>query len=122
MQVNDPNLERPLGPYRDGVVNGTPASVVIDGHVAREWAVFPAPGKSVRFAARGDAGALVTSAGGEGERDGGTMTTPLAILYAIPERGPYGLVTSLTTIIRRIRDVTGMQLRFQGSWWVEGFG
>ncbi|KAJ2967356.1 hypothetical protein NUW54_g13527 [Trametes sanguinea] len=44
MHVRDPNLERPLGPYRDGIVNGAPASVVIDGYVAQEWAVFPAPG------------------------------------------------------------------------------
>ncbi|OJT05810.1 hypothetical protein TRAPUB_3343 [Trametes pubescens] len=121
MQVNDPNLERPLGPYRDGVVNGAPASVVLGGYVAREWAVFPAAGKGVRFAVRGDAGALVTAVGREGERDGGT-STPVAILYAIPERGPYGLVTSLTTIMRRIRDVTGLQLRFQGSWWRDGYG
>ncbi|KAI0367858.1 hypothetical protein BV20DRAFT_1054436 [Pilatotrama ljubarskyi] len=122
MHVRDPNLERPLGPFRDGVVNGAPASVVVGGHVAREWAVFPAPGRSgVRFAARGDAGALVTSVR-EGEPEERVVTTPLAMLYAVPERGPYGFVTPLTTIMRRIRDVTGMQLRFQGSWWRDGYG
>ncbi|KAI9065684.1 hypothetical protein FKP32DRAFT_1610500 [Trametes sanguinea] len=115
MHVRDPNLERPLGPYRDGIVNGAPASVVIDGYVAQEWAVFPAPGwKGVRFAARGDAGALITSRTDD-EHVGGGTTTPLAMLYAVPERGPYGLVTPLTTILRRVRDVTGMQLRFQDN-------
>ncbi|KAI0822088.1 hypothetical protein BC628DRAFT_1328102 [Trametes gibbosa] len=125
MHVRDPNAERPLGPYRDGVVNGAPASVVVDGHVAREWAVFPARGTGVRFAVRGDAGALVTSSARSGEldTDGGCATTvPLAMLYAVPERGPYGLVTPLTTILRRIRDVTGLHLRFQGSWWRDGYG
>ena len=117
MHVRDPNVERPLGPYRDGVVNGAPASVIIGGYIAREWAVFPAPDtKSIKFAARGDAGALVTTA-----RDGDAVTVPLAMLYAAPERGPYGLVTPLTTILRRIRDVTGLQLRFQGSWWRESY-
>ncbi|KAI0631743.1 hypothetical protein C8Q77DRAFT_1074712 [Trametes polyzona] len=123
MHVRDPNLERPLGPYRDGVANGVPASIVIDGHVAREWAIFPAAGKGVRFAARGDAGALVVeAAGSKGERDGGATMAPLAMVYAVPERGPYALVTPLTTVMRRIRDVTGMQLRFQGSWWRDGYG
>ncbi|EJF60923.1 hypothetical protein BD309DRAFT_957585 [Dichomitus squalens] len=111
MHVRDPNVERPLGPYRDGVVNGAPASVIIGGYIAREWTVFPAHDtKSLKFAARGDAGALITSA-----RDGGAMAVPLAMLYAAPERGPYGLVTPLTTILRRIRDVTGLHLQFQGS-------
>ncbi|OSD02328.1 hypothetical protein PYCCODRAFT_1411257 [Trametes coccinea BRFM310] len=115
MHVRDPNLERPLGPYRDGIVNGAPASVVLDGYVAQEWAVFPAPGwKGVRFAARGDAGALITSRADDAHVGGGT-TAPLAMLHAIPERGPYGLVTPLTTILRRVRDVTGLQLRFQAS-------
>ncbi|KAJ8456846.1 hypothetical protein ONZ51_g11880 [Trametes cubensis] len=116
MHVQDPNLERPVGPFRDGVVNGAPASVVIDGHVAREWAVFPAPDwKGSRFAARGDAGALLTSTSYD-DLCGGRTSTPVAMLYAIPERGPYGLVTPLTTIMRRIKDVTGLQLRFQGEW------
>ena len=115
MHVRDPNIERPLGPYRDGVVNGAPASVIIGGYIAREWTVFPAPDtKSLKFAARGDAGALITSA-----REGDTIAVPLAMLYAAPERGPYGLVTPLTTILRRIRDVTGLHLQFQGSWWQE---
>lgn len=122
MHVCDPNVERPLGPYRDGVVNGAPASVIIGGYVAREWAVFPAPGPgSLKFAARGDAGAIVTSAL-EGDPEDGAVAVPLAMLYAAPERGPYGLVTPLTTIMRRIRDVTGMQLRFQGSWWRNHYG
>ncbi|CDO77834.1 hypothetical protein BN946_scf184714.g9 [Trametes cinnabarina] len=115
MQVHDPNLERPLAPFRDGVVNGAPATVIIDGYVAHEWAVFPAPGwNSVRFATRGDVGALVTSAQDDEQGEGRT-TAPVAMLYAVPERGPYGLVTPLTTILRRIRDVTGMQLRFQSG-------
>ncbi|KAI0776997.1 hypothetical protein BD413DRAFT_468313 [Trametes elegans] len=114
MHVRDPNIERPLGPYRSGVVNGAPASVVVGGYVAREWAVFPAPGwAGIKFAARGDAGALITAALA-GEREG--STAPLALLYAVPERGPYGLVTPLSTIVRRIRDVTGMELRFQRDW------
>lgn len=122
MYVSDPNVERPLGPYRDGVVNGAPASVIIGGYVAREWAVFPAPGRGpLKFAARGDAGALITSAL-EGDPEEGAVAVPLAMLYAAPERGPYGLVTPLTTIMRRIRDVTGMQLRFQGSWWRGNYG
>ena len=123
MHVRDPNAERPLAPYRSGIVNGAPASVLIGGHVAREWAVFPAPGpKAVRFAARGDAGALVTTAlDGCPDSEGGSAA-PLAMLYAAPERGPYGLVTPLTTILRRIRDVTGMQMRFQGEWWRENYG
>ncbi|KAH9850437.1 hypothetical protein C2E23DRAFT_869907 [Lenzites betulinus] len=124
MHVRDPNAERPLGPYRDGVVNGAPASVIIDGQVAREWAIFPARGTGVRFAVRGDAGGLVTSSTRRSKHDpeGGATAAPLAILYAVPERGPYGLVTPLTTIMRRIHDVTGMPLRFQGSWWRDGYG
>ena len=121
MHVRDPNAERPLAPYRDGVVNGAPASVILGGYVAREWAVFPAPGagrKATRVAARGDAGALITTAA-DGEDVG---KVPLAMLYAAPERGPYGLVTPLTTILRRIRDVTGMQMRFQGEWWGRNYG
>ncbi|KAI0667548.1 hypothetical protein C8Q78DRAFT_981858 [Trametes maxima] len=122
MHVCDPNLERPLGPFRDGVVNGAPASVVLGAHVAREWAVFPAPDRNgVRFAVRGDAGALVTAMR-EGERGEGGTVAPLAMLCAVPERGPYGLVTPLTTILRRIRDVTGLQLRFQGNWWRDDYG
>ncbi|KAI0704398.1 hypothetical protein C8T65DRAFT_741089 [Cerioporus squamosus] len=122
MHVRDPNVERPLGPYRDGVVNGAPATVIIGGQMAREWAVFPAPGhNSIKFAARGDAGALVTSALGATPEEG-AVVVPLALLYAAPERGPYGLVTPLTTVLRRIRDVTGMHLRFQGSWWRNNYG
>ena len=118
MHVRDPNAERPLAPYRDGVVNGAPASVILSGHVAREWAVFPVPGtKATRFAARGDAGALVTTPLEGSECADGAAVVPLALLYAAPERGPYGLVTPLTTILRRIRDVTGMQMRFQGESW-----
>ncbi|KAH9938789.1 uncharacterized protein BXZ73DRAFT_76297 [Epithele typhae] len=118
MHVRDPNAERPLGPYRDGVVNGAPATVVLGGHLSREWAVFPPAGKrAARFAARGDAGALVTTAlEGEGDGEEG-LAVPLAMLYAAPERGPYGLVTPLTTILRRIRDVTGLQMRFQKPDW-----
>ncbi|KAI0641694.1 hypothetical protein C8Q79DRAFT_287124 [Trametes meyenii] len=122
MHVRDPNLERPLGPFRDGVVNGAAASVVLGVHVAREWAVFPAPGRNgARFAVRGDAGALVTAVRESGRDEGGTEA-PLAMLYAVPERGPYGLVTPLTTVMRRIRDVTGLQLRFQGNWWRDEYG
>lgn len=117
MHVRDPNIERPLGPYREGVVNGAPATVIIGGQMAREWSIFPAPGhNSIKFAARGDAGALVTSALGATPEEG-AVVAPFALLYAAPERGPYGLVTPLTTVLRRIRDVTGLQLRFQGSWW-----
>ncbi|KAI0739856.1 hypothetical protein C8Q80DRAFT_199932 [Daedaleopsis nitida] len=121
MHVSDPNVERPLGPYRDGVVNGASARVVIGGCIALEWTVFPAPGRGpTKFAARGDAGAIVTSTL-QGDSEGCAVTVPLGMLYAVPERGPYGLVTPITTIIRRIETVTGMQLRFQGSWWREHY-
>lgn len=122
MHIRDPNVERPLGPYRDGVVNGAPATVIIGGQTAREWAIFPAPGQnSIKFAARGDAGALITSVQ-EGTAEEGAVVVPLALLYAAPERGPYGLATPCTTVLRRIRDVTGMKLRFQGSWWRDNYG
>ena len=48
MQTNPAVRARPRAPYRDGVVNGVPASVVLAGHVAREWAVFRVSGGGVR--------------------------------------------------------------------------
>ena len=41
MHVRDPNAERPLPPYRDGVVNGAPASVLLGGRLAREFGCAP---------------------------------------------------------------------------------
>ena len=80
MHVRDPNVERPLGPYRDGVVNGAPASVIIGGYIAREWAVFPARDTaSIKFATRGDAGALVTSARDSDGDVGGRDEAALAL-------------------------------------------
>ncbi|EMD36005.1 hypothetical protein CERSUDRAFT_96228 [Gelatoporia subvermispora B] len=118
MSVRDPHRERPLGPHRDGVVNGAPATIVVRGHLAREWAIFPASARrGLRFAGRGDAGALVTAEAEEGS----ARPRPLALLYAAPERGPYGLVTPLTTVLRRIGDVTGLQLRCQGNWWRDSY-
>ncbi|OCH91984.1 hypothetical protein OBBRIDRAFT_727705, partial [Obba rivulosa] len=118
MTISDPHRERPLGPHRDGVVNGAPATIVLHGHIAREWAIFPAGARrGLRFACRGDVGGLVTA---EAE-EGGARPRPLALLYAIPERGPYGLVTPLTTVLRRIENVTGLQLRCQGKWWRDSY-
>ena len=92
------------------------ASAILGVYAVREWAALPLPSlarKATRFAARGDAGPLVMTAA-----DGEDVRTVLpAILYAAPERRPYGRAMPLMKILRRIQGVAGMQTRSQGEWW-----
>lgn len=131
-RVFDPHHERPLGPLRDGVVNALPASVLLKGQVSKEWAVFPdSTRRGLRIAARGDAGALVVAATAEPEDNHRNKCghesevehriRALGIVYAVPERGPYALVEPLSTILKRIRSVAGLELRLQGRWWRDSY-